>query len=204
MQHLGQFVHSNAKTLTMPSNATLTMDALFSHVDHLKEWLSNGVYGSIGLKADHFINTLAHGLAPNHSRVFRLGTVLISVYRDQKLVCNASTVLGVDCKERNPLECEAPGVMPLYSADFLYYLSLAPPELINDIRMLALMSNLKMPHMEASHLKLLAKISHVSSEYMDAISNEYSPTPDIFLRMQSSLNSKLEGCVPLAEEVSSD
>lgn len=94
----------------------LVMDALFSHVSILSYWKSIGIFGSIGLRNKQ-VEALSHNLPKGKHRLYELGNVIVSVYMDNALVANASTIFSVDSSKQLISYLEPP--LPYYSDDFI-------------------------------------------------------------------------------------
>lgn len=69
----------------------LVVDSLFNHIDILREWHLQGVYGSIGLRTKQTAPFTRH-LNKGQHRLYTFHGVVISVFSDNAVVGNASMI----------------------------------------------------------------------------------------------------------------
>jgi len=182
MEKVAKVLREAAQQQLLPRNYTITMDALFSYPDMLKSWLASNIYGSIGIKENKLITALAYMLPKHHHRIFKLGDVLISIYRDRKVFTIASTIHTVK-EESKYIVPQAP-LMSVYSTDMLFLLSLAgsTPALQNDLRMLCTMGSTKTQSSNTN--ALIATASHLSKVAFEEILAREKPSSQLLAAMK--------------------
>jgi hypothetical protein len=183
MEAMAEWKFKCSKEGLLPEKASITMDALFSYSDILKEWLAFGISGSIGLKTDALpIAALSHNLPRGSSRIFQDGNVLITVYRDNKLMGTASTVFNV--QEERIFIAEMP-LMNLYSSDFLHllYFATSIPQIKNDIILLTEMCGIATS--SQAGLDLISALSHNTKENLEAILSDYPPSQELIEKISA-------------------